>query len=114
MTKQRQKHVAKFNHKLRKHHKFSVGDRVYLFNHTKQKLDDKWLEGFIIIKQNGPVSFVIKHQKNGNVLKAHANDLCLQSLPDTWTIPDSEHVGHQAKYFTVSDSDTDDDCPNVE
>ena len=93
MTKQRQKHVAKFNHKLQKHHKFSVGDRVYLFNHTKQKLDDKWLEGFIIIKQNGPVSFVMKHQKNGNVLKAHANDLRLQSLPDTWTIPDSEHVG---------------------
>ena len=45
---------------LGKHHKFSVGDRVYLFNHTKQKLDDKWLEGFIIIKQNGPVLFCHK------------------------------------------------------
>ena len=94
MTKLRQKHVAKFNHKLQKHHKFSVGDRMYIFNHTKQKLDDKWLKGFIIIKQNGRISFVIKHQKNGNVLKAHANDLHLQSLPDIWTIPDSEHVGH--------------------
>ena len=68
MTKQRQKHVAKFNRKLQKHHKFSVGDRVYLFNHTKQKLDDKWLEGFIIIKQNGPVSFVIKHQKRPKLM----------------------------------------------
>ena len=41
MTRQRQKFMAKFNAKVHKHHKFSVGDRVYLFNHTKQKLDDK-------------------------------------------------------------------------
>ena len=72
ISKQHQKQIAKYNAGLCKHHKFSVGDRVYLFNHTKQKLDDKWLDGYIIVKQNGPVSFMIKHQKNGNMLKAHA------------------------------------------
>ena len=75
ISKQCQKQIAKYNARLHKHNKFSVGDRVYLFNHTKQRLDNKWLDGYIIVKQNGPVSFMIKHQKNGNMLKAHANDL---------------------------------------
>ena len=114
MTRQRQKFMAKFNAKVHKHHKFSVGDQVYLFNHTKQKLDDKWLDGYIIIKQNGPVSFTIKHQKSGNVLKAHANDLRLYSLPDNWHIPKSDQLGQRAKYFTVSsDSETDDEPNNT-
>ena len=108
ISKQRQKQIAKYNAQLRKHHKFSVGDRVYLFNHTKQKLDDKWLDGYIIVKQNGPVSFMIKHQKNGNMLRAHANDLRLHLLPESWKIPETEQAGRRAKYFNVSDSDSDD------
>ena len=80
ISKQCQKQIAKYNARLHKHHKFSVGDRVYLFNHTKQKLDDKWLDGCIIVKQNGSISFMIKHQKNGNMLKAHANDPRLHLL----------------------------------
>ena len=79
-----------------------------------KKLDDKWLDGYIIIKQNGPVSFTIKHQKSGNVLKAHANDLRLYSLPDNWHIPKSDQLGQRAKYFTVSsDSETDDEPNNT-
>ena len=44
ISKQHQKQIAKYNARLHKHHRFSVGDRVYLFNHTKQKLDNKWLD----------------------------------------------------------------------
>ena len=44
ISKQHQKQIAKYNARLCKHHKFSVGDRVYLFNHTKQKLNNKWLD----------------------------------------------------------------------
>ena len=108
ISKQHQKQIARYNARLHKHHKFSVGDRVYLFNHTKQKLDDKWLDGYIIVKQNGPISFMIKHQKNGNMLKVHANDLRLHLLPESWKIPETEQAGHRAKYFNVSDSDSDD------
>ena len=43
--KQCQKQIAKYNASLPKHHKFSVGDRVYLFNHTKQNSTiNGWLE----------------------------------------------------------------------
>ena len=108
ISKQRQKQIAKYNAGLHKHHKFSIGDRVYLFNHTKQKLDDKWLDGYIIVKQNGPISFMTKHQKNGNMLKTHANDLRLHLLPESWKIPETEQAGCRAKYFNVSDSDSDD------
>ena len=66
------------------------------------------MAGYIIVKQNGPVSFMIKHQKNSNMLKAHANDLRLHLLPESWKIPETEQAGHRAKYFSVSDSDSDD------
>ena len=108
ISKQHQKQIAKYNARLCKHHKFSVGDRVYLFNHTKQKLDDKWLDGYIIVKQNGPISFMIKHQKNGSMLKAHVNELRLHLLLESWKILETEQADHRVKYFNVSDSDSDD------
>jgi hypothetical protein len=38
-----------------------VGDSVYLKNNRrKNKLDKKWLPYYRIIKQTGPVSFVVK------------------------------------------------------
>ena len=108
ISKQSQKQIAKYNARLPEHHKFSVGDRVYLFNQTKQKLDDKWLDGYTIVKQNGPISFMIKHQKNRNLLKAHANDLRLHLLTKSSKIPETEQAGRRVKYFNVFDSDSDD------
>ena len=72
------------------------------------------MDGYITIKQNGPVSFSIKHQKSGNLLKAHGNDLRLYSLPDNWQLPESDLLGQRAKYFTVSsDSETDDELDSI-
>lgn len=58
-----------------------VGDPVYLKNNRrKNKLDKKWLPYYRIIKQTGPVSFVVKDQLTGTTTKCHARQLRLADL----------------------------------
>ena len=40
-----------------------VGDPVYVYNFVKRdKFDAKWLKGFRIVKQTGPVSFLVQNE----------------------------------------------------
>ena len=58
-----------------------VGDPVYLKNNRrKNKLDKKWLPYYRIIKQTGPVSFVVKDQLTGTTTKCHARQLRLADI----------------------------------
>jgi hypothetical protein len=64
-----------------------VGDPVYLKNNRrKNKLDKKWLPYYRIIKQTGPVSFVVKDQLTGATTKCHARQLRLADIT-LWPTP---------------------------
>ena len=69
-----------------------VGDSVYYYNYQKKhKLDIVWKPYYVVIKQTGPVSFVIKQQLTGLTAKAHASQLRKANID--WTevqIPQTE------------------------
>ena len=65
---------------------FKVGDNVYYRNHTKKsKLENNWHTHYIIIEQNGPVSYTIRNQLTGGIKRAHANSLRQASV--LWEVP---------------------------
>ena len=65
---------------------FSIGDSVYYKNHKKEgKLDKNWLTHHVIVKKTSPVSYVIRNQLTGRLIKAHSNSLRLAQLE--WKLP---------------------------
>ena len=86
-----------------------VGDSVYYKNHTKSsKLENNWLTHFVIIKQTTPVSFVIRNQLSGKLVRAHANSLRLAKTE--WQIPPQDGPKLRSTKLATSlpNSDTDD------
>jgi hypothetical protein len=58
-----------------------VGDPVYLKNNRRKNIfDKKWLPYNRIIKQTGPVSFVVKDQLTGTTTKCHGRQLRVADL----------------------------------
>lgn len=67
-----------------------VGDLVYYKNHHKKgKLDVRWRPYYVIIEKTGPVSYRIRDQLTGSVIKTHAEHLRAASI-DEWKIPTSD------------------------
>jgi transposase InsO family protein len=72
-AKRRQKDIAD-RHSKEVH--FKVGDSVYLKNHRRtNKLANKWTPYYRIIKETGPLSFIVKNQLNGKTEKTHARHI---------------------------------------
>ncbi|BFZ04571.1 hypothetical protein BsWGS_07610 [Bradybaena similaris] len=63
-----------------------VGDCVFYKNFQKtSKLDARWKPYYVVIEKTGPVSFRIKEQLSGRIIKAHAEHLKAVDLQ--WNIP---------------------------
>ena len=91
----------------RKDKGLEVGDSVYYKNHVKSsKLENNWLTHFIIVEQTSPVSFVIRNQLNGKLVRAHANSLRLSNLE--WKVPKSDDKIRKANLSVIPPSDDED------
>ena len=104
MHKQIQK-ARKKQHKYNKEHlqdiDLKVGDAVYFRNHKRSgKLDKKWNAFYRIIKQNSPVTFVIKNQLNGTSTTSHASHLRKANV-DEWQIPSTNET-HTTRKSTLA------------
>jgi transposase InsO family protein len=83
-AKKRQKEIAD---RHSKEVRFEVGDSVYLKNHRRtNKLENKWTPYYRIIKQTGPLSFIVKNQLNGKTEKTHARHIRPANVE--WQEPD--------------------------
>ena len=59
-----------------RHRDLKVGDAVFMFNfNRKDKFDARWLSGYHIIKQTGPVSFVVQHDVTHRTHRVHVDAL---------------------------------------
>ena len=68
---------------------YEIGDHVFLKNHKKRhKLEKNWRTHFVIVEKTGPVSFRVRHQLTGEVLRVHADALRKASLE--WHVPPQE------------------------
>jgi transposase InsO family protein len=77
-AKKRQKGLADRNSK---EVCFKVGDPVYLKKHRRTgKLDSKWRSHFRIIKETGPLSYIVKDQLSGKTEKTHARHIRLANM----------------------------------
>ena len=64
-----------------------VGDAVFNRNNLRtSKLQNKWSPYYRIIKQTGPLSFIIKNQLDNSTTKAHARHLLKTNITD-WQVP---------------------------
>ena len=84
--RQAKKQQKEYGDKNSKEQELTVGSPVYLRNHRRTKLDNKWTPYYRVVKQTGPVSFVVRNQLTGEQTKAHARHLRLAKL-DHWEIP---------------------------
>ena len=79
-----------------------VGDPVYWFNHRRQdKFDKKWVPHYRVLKQTGPVSFIVQNQLTGKEARVHAEDLRLARGIDKWKPEENE------TNIVTDESDTD-------
>ena len=96
---------------------FSIGDAVYVHNTRRSsKLDPKWCPYYRILKQNGPVTFLVKNQLDGSTKQVHAAHLKLAKL-DNWKLPQSNPEIRKAKLAiapNTSDSESDEQDDNFE
>lgn len=84
-SKRRQARYADMKHG--KTEELKVGDPVFYINNQRQsKLQNKWQPFYRIIKQTVPVTFEIKNQLTGRVIKAHQELLRFAPI-DEWKIP---------------------------
>ena len=81
-----------------------VGDAVYLKNNAKKsKLSARWLPHYRIIEKTTPVSFKIRNQVDGKVIKAHARNLRLANLAE-W--PEPEQQGRPIRRAALAAEDS--------
>ena len=83
------KSKIKRNEKANKNRKtinFSVGDSVYIKNHNKHsKLDKNWLPYYTIVRQTGPLSYLVINQLTKKENRVHVNRMKLSKLK--WKVP---------------------------
>ena len=86
---------------------FSVGDAVYLYNANKStKHSVRWFPYHRIVKQTGPVSYMVRDQVSGRLRRAHAQHLKLAKL-DKWDIPKRDANLRRSKLACRRDDSTD-------
>merc|ERR1711895_385507 len=89
---------------------FKVGDPVFLRNHTKTcKLSPSWEPYYRIIEKVSPLTYRLKNQLTGQVVKSHAEHLVLARTE--WEFKKSEDVNHRTRFRRVV-SDWDEESGN--
>lgn len=94
-------------------HNFKVGDKCFLRNFAKRnKLDKNWLPYHIIVKSNGPSSFVVRNQLTQKLSRVHANALRLANVD--WRVPPLEGKPVRRTQLAVSPPSSEDDDADSE
>ena len=118
-VKRAKKRQARYHDKHSKPVELKVGDPVYYKNLRRaNKLQSHWNPYYRVVEQTTPVSFTIRNQLDGKVIKAHAEQLRLAQIDD-WEIP-KDLYGRPLRKATyvvppetdeASSSDEDDNAP---
>ena len=75
-VKRARKRQVKYADRKAKDIQFEVGDRVYYKVHNKKsKLNLNWKPYYRILEKTSPVTYKIKHQLDGSVIKVHAENI---------------------------------------
>jgi hypothetical protein len=98
-----------------KHVEFQAGDPVYLRNHQRSdKLDDKWLPHFRVLRHLGHYAYEIQNQLSGKVRKAHAQDLSLAKDISNWEPKTNVQPKRRARNVILDDSSDEESVGSVE
>ena len=85
--KRARKRQAKYADRKAKDIQFEVGDPVYYkVNNKKSKLNLNWKPYYRILEKTSPVTYKIKHQLDGSVIKVHAENI-RKAHVDEWQTP---------------------------
>ena len=98
--KRAKKRQAKYADRGSKPVDFQVGDPVYYKRHQRRnKLEGKWQPYYRVVEKTSPVTYVIRNQLDGVVVKVHAEHLRLAKVEE-WEIPtnDSRKPYRRAAY----------------
>ena len=105
--KRARKKQAKYADRKAKDIQFEVGDPVYYKVHNKKsKLNLNWKPYYRILEKTSPVTYKIKHQLDGSVIKVHAENI-RKAHVDEWQTPNvgEGRLLRKTNYVIPPDSD---------
>ena len=105
-TKQAKRESMKYDKNKNNKPQFDVGNHVFYKNHAKtNKLESNWITHFVIIKKTGPLSFHIRSQMTGKVVRVHANSLRHANV--IWKMPSGAPNIRKSRLAEIPPSESD-------